>query len=197
MRPTKKVATTVGVIAASVGIGQADTGVPMIFVTLPLMIVALLPIVGLEAAILAKKLKLRFWPTAGWTGLSNILSTIIGIPLTWGALAAIQMITGGGRAYDRLDTFRGRFLAVTWQAPWLIPYESELHWMVPAASLVLLVPFFFVSYGSEFLFNRKFLVSNTSVTVRRGTLLANLASYLALALFVIGWWVFEAFGRHA
>ncbi len=40
-------------------------------------------------------------------------------------------------------------LAVTLQAPWLVPYEKELYWMVPAAMVVLLVPFFFVSVFFE------------------------------------------------
>jgi hypothetical protein len=173
----------------------ADSGVPMIFVTLPLMIAALIPIVAIETIVLARAMRVRFWPTAGWAALSNVVSTLLGIPLTWGVLVGIQLITGGGYAYDRMNTFRGRVLAVTWQAPWLIPYESELHWMLPAATLVLLVPFFFASYGSEYLVNRRFLATNTEVTVNRATFLANLASYVALVIFVVGWWVFSAHGR--
>jgi hypothetical protein len=61
------------------------------------MIVALIPIVGLEALVIAKKLKLRYWPTVGWACLSNILPTVVGIPLTWGVLVVMQLVTGGGR----------------------------------------------------------------------------------------------------
>jgi hypothetical protein len=187
----RRIVATAAALVAGGGIAHADTGVPMIFVTLPLMIVALIPIVGLEALVIAKKLKLRYWPTVGWACLSNTLSTVVGIPLTWGVLVAMQLVTGGDMAYDRLNTFSGRLLAVTWQAPWLVPYESALHWMVPAATLVLLVPFFFASYWFEYAVHRKVLSTNTAVTVRRGTFLANLASYSGLAIFVIGWWLFE------
>ena len=56
---------------------------------------------------------------------------------TWFRVVA----TGGGRAFG-IDSSWQRVFAVTVQAAWLIPYESELNWMVPLAAIVLLVPFF-------------------------------------------------------
>jgi hypothetical protein len=42
-----------------------------------------------------------------------------------------------------------RVAAVTVQAPWLIPYEDQFYWMIPAASLFLMLPFFLVSVLTE------------------------------------------------
>ena len=60
----------------------------------------------------------------------------------------MQMTTGGGSAYG-INTSARKLLAATWQAPWLVPYETDLYWMLPVASLVLLIPFFFASYFVE------------------------------------------------
>ncbi|HXG58787.1 MAG TPA: hypothetical protein VNL91_07170 [Thermoanaerobaculia bacterium] len=161
----------------------------MIFVTMPMMVSALVPVIAIEALILTRRLRSPFWATTACASLSNLLSTLIGIPLTWSLLAGIQLLTGGGRAYDALNTLRGRLLAVTWQAPWLIPYESELHWMIPFAILVLLVPFFFASYAIESAVHTRFLVSQTSATVGQATFLANLVSYLGLGAYTGIVWV--------
>lgn len=168
---------------------HADTGVPMLFVTLPMMLLALIPIVAIEALVLSRTLAVRYWFTAGWTTVSNLLSTLLGVPLTWTVLVGVQIVTGGGVAHDALNTFRGRLLAVTWQAPWLIPYESELHWMIPAATLTLFVPFFFVSYAAEYAVHKHTIRSHSRVSVARATLLANVASYILLAAYVCALWV--------
>jgi hypothetical protein len=66
------------------------------------------------------------------------------------------MATGGGSAHG-LRTLSAKLLAVTWQSPWLIPYEDDLVWMVPAAALCLLVPFFFASVYIEYQVARRVL----------------------------------------
>jgi len=165
---------------------SADAGVPMLFVTFPAMVVSLIPIVLVETVVLARALKTRAALLAKSTAIANVVSTIIGIPLTWVALVILELVTDGGSAHD-LTTPLQKFLAVTWQAPWLIPYERELYWMVPAASLALLVPFFFASYFIEasivVRLERRFPASQIRAAVFR----ANLASYIGLAIFNIAW----------
>jgi hypothetical protein len=118
----------------------ADMGIPMIFVTLPLMVVALLPIAGLESLVYRKYLRLS-WTEAFVGGLiANLWSTLAGIPLTWLLLVIGQFAIGGANAWG-LDTLQDRMDAVTLQAAWLMPYEKDLPWMIPAASIALLFPF--------------------------------------------------------
>jgi hypothetical protein len=127
----------------------ANAGVPMIFLTLPPMVVLLIPVILLEVYASRKRVrkenKKKIW--LGITG-ANIFSTFVGWPIAWIVLVLIQMVTGGGGAHG-LDSPIGIILSVTQQAPWLIPYESELYWMIPVAMAVLLIPFFFVSVYSE------------------------------------------------
>ncbi|WP_212748194.1 MULTISPECIES: hypothetical protein [unclassified Pseudoalteromonas] len=162
----------------------------MIMLTVPVYSISLLPIIAIEAIYLRKSLDLTKALSVKMAFVSNLVSTIIGVPLTWVTLVLIQVLTGGGAAYG-VDTFVGKMLAVTWQAPWLIPYESDLHWMILFAGLFLLIPFYFVSWWSEFLVSKKILAdtalssNNIKIKVRN----ANLITYSLLAFWPIGWYV--------
>ena len=162
----------------------ADAGVPMIFITLPGMGLALVPVILVEGYALYKQLHLSGRVALKASSFANVASTVIGIPLTWVALVAVQLVTGGGRAYG-LDTAFHRFLAVTWQAPWLIPYEEDLRWMIPAATLTLLVPFFFVSWWIEYRVVRWTLKTSDRTPVFLAVRNANLISYGLLAIAVV------------
>jgi hypothetical protein len=78
---------------------NADIGVPMIFITLPGMLIALIPAILIETYVLSKQLTLTLKSSAKATIWGNVVSTIIGIPVAWFVLVVIQVVTGGGRAY--------------------------------------------------------------------------------------------------
>jgi len=159
----------------------------MIFITLPLMTVALVPIIALEAVILGRSLGLA--PKTAWiaTAVANALSTLVGTPLTWLALVVLEMLIGGGGSLLGVDSPAGKLLSVTWQAPWLVPHENELHWMIPAAALVLLAPFFLVSWAVETLVVRKFVPGRAARETRRAVGIANAATYCLLAAATLVW----------
>ncbi len=137
---------------------------------------------------LSRKLGLKAASAVKTTTISNLVSTLAGVPLTWLLLVLVQMVAGGGGAFG-LDTMLGKVLSVTFQAAWLIPYESELYWMIPVAGLVLLVPFFFVSWWSEYLVTKKILQDHPAQTVKVVVRNANIITYTLLVLWPIGFWV--------
>jgi hypothetical protein len=165
---------------------SANAGVPMIFITLPGMVAALLPIIVVETLVLARKLALPSRTVLKAAAASNAASTLVGVPVAWLVLVVLQMATGGGGAYG-INTPIQKLLAVTWQAPWLTPYESDLDWMVPAAAGALLVPFFLASWSIELRVNRWMLPDAERSRVRAATWDANLVSYVLLAVIVAGW----------
>lgn len=178
------------ITAIFAGTASANAGVPMIFITMPAMLIALVPIVFIEAQVIKTLLNLEYWHTFKIAGIANLASTILGIPLTWIALVGLEIGLGGGSAYG-LDTIAGKFLAVTLQAPWLIPYEKDLGWMVPLAFLWLLIPFCYVSYLLEYYVARLFM-RNSGIEpklLKRVVLRANLISYSLLALICIGFFI--------
>jgi hypothetical protein len=171
---------------AAPGAAQANVGVPMIFITLPQMLVALVPVIAIEALYARRALRLSQRQAFTSFGVANLVSTLIGIPLAWGALVLLQMATGAG--HPGIETPWHRFLAVTWEGAWLVPYrgyEHELYWMVPAATLFLLVPFFFASWWVEYLIVARLLRPLDRSEVRRATFRANLLSYGLLTLIAL------------
>ena len=171
---------------AFAGVASANAGVPMLFITLPAMLIALVPIIVVEAFVVGHFLGSSAVSRAKSVAISNVASTIVGLPLTWIALVALQAVSGGGSSYG-ITTPMQKLLAVTWQAPWLIPYETDLYWMLPAASLVLLIPFFFTSYFVEASIATRLEPTYSRSHVRSAVFRANLCSYLLLAVFTLVW----------
>ncbi len=163
---------------------QADAGVPMLALLWPASWMAFIPVVIIEAWIAKRILGLMWKPALFRTGLANAASTLIGIPLTWGALLLIELgISGGGKAFG-IGTLPKKLFAVIVQAPWLIPYEENLDWMVPAAAIVLLVPFFFASVFIErWAFDRKRQLEKP--LVRLWSWKANLVTYGIMELLLL------------
>lgn len=162
-----------------------NIGVPMIFSSLPVMVVALLPIIFIETYSLYLSLEATFWRAFTVETVANLISTFIGIPVAWFLLVVIQQITGGGKAYGANSFFK-QLLAVTWQSPWLMPYENHLRWMVPVARMVLLVPFFFASWLCEYLVIKYFFAETKRSDLIGIVRNANLLSYGLLGLYLLG-----------
>ena len=158
----------------------ANAGVPMLMVYGPVLLLALIPIILLETAIINRTARLGFGAMFWRIGVANALSTLVGVPLTWIALVVIQLITGGGAAHG------AGWHSVIWQAPWLVPHEEDLHWLVPAAGLVLTVPFWLVSVVIESKVLAKLCAGDSlreGVSIKRLCFLANACSYALLGMF--------------
>lgn len=181
--------TTLAFLALLVpGIAYANAGVPMLFLAMPAFLISLAPIIAIETIYISRGLELPLAQSLKTVGISNVASTIIGVPLTWFFLVLVQMVTGGGGAYG-IDSAMGKVLAVTWQAPWLIPYEEDLSWMIPVSGLVLLIPFFFASWWSEYFVSKKINKTLPSLSIKRKVRDANLITYTLLALWPVGFWI--------
>jgi hypothetical protein len=164
----------------------ANIGVPMIFITLPMMVVGLIPVIGIETFVFRKKLAVSLRQTVRTVTVINLVSTLIGIPLTWFLLVVLQIVTGGGGAHG-LKTLHAKFLAVTWQAPWLIPYETDMYWMIPSAILFLLIPFFFASWLVEYQVAWRILRDFDRKDVKKAVFWANLITYLIFVQITVAW----------
>lgn len=173
---------------------QANAGVPMIFLTFPGMVLALIPVILLEMKVIEKVLGLSTRVAFKVSAWSNTLTTFVGVPLTWVLLTILEWSTGGGRAYG-IDSPLKKLLAVTWQAPWLIPYEenNNLYWMVPAALMWLLAPTFYMSWRLEHLAAARMLPNLDRTRIKSAMFKANLLSYALLECCALGWLLFEIF----
>ena len=172
----------------------ANVGVPMVFITLPYMIISLIPVILNEAYIVLKILVLPYLRSCKIMTISNLVSTLIGIPITWIILVLLEIFTVGDRALG-LGEPATRLMSVTWQAPWLIPYESNLYWMIPSATLTLLVPFFLASWSIEYHVSKMLLRKTDKRILNSAIFNANLTTYI-IYLVLTGIWLAEAIYYH-
>jgi hypothetical protein len=162
---------------------RADVGLPMVIPMGFLMIAALLPIIGIEAWVLSARLDVGFGTALVASGAANAVSTIVGLPVDW---------IVGGMAVTTVSAFLPRSNAV-WKKVlnvirqnlfWLVGHyaEKNLSWIIPSAELVLLVPFFFLSWWIESLVVSRMLNGGLADRVSGAVFTANLLSYALLSL---------------
>ncbi len=166
---------------------SANAGVPMIALFVPAFGISLIPIIIIEAVYIAKKLKLAATHAAKTVVSANLVSTLVGVPLTWGVLFGFELFTGG-KPFN-IDTAGGKILSVTLQAPWLPPYDKHLRWMVPSAGLFLLIPFFLVSWWSEYLVSKNMIKECPAKEIKSAVRNANIVTYFLMALWPLGMFV--------
>ncbi len=87
-------------------VAQANAGLPMIYLVWPGMGLMLLPVVVLETFILRRALGTSLKRTLLIVMTANLISTALGIPLTWGVLVLLQLLTLGGSIGVDIDTHK-------------------------------------------------------------------------------------------
>jgi len=170
------------------GAAQANVGVPTLFVFGPLMFLALGPIIGIEAWVLASRLGVSIGEAVRASTYANLASTLIGVPFAWIATLFLGLFA---RPYDALRgkrTITGRVVACLNWAFWVPPGQSA--WMLPGAMLWMLLPCFLASWAIEFQVEAWQLGHASATPLNQAVLLGNLASYGVMSIFLL--WQFLA-----
>jgi hypothetical protein len=169
------------------GIVLANAGIPMIFWQMPVAAAALLPVVAIETLIAWPILRQRFLPVVWNVFTANAISTFAGIPLAWIGMVIVNLVTTGSTVHE-FRTPMAAFKSIVLQSSWLIPYESQiLFWLVPAATLVLLVPYFFVSVFVERWWLRRRFREVGVARIATTAWIANAITYGGFAVYTVLW----------
>src|SRR5574337_161729 len=118
-------------------------GVPMIVLTWPAMVVLLVPIIAIEGLLCRRWLGLSTWQAIKSNAISNLASTIIGIPVAWAVMFAVEL--GVSSLAIKLPTVQkwntplAKVISILLSAAWLGPPGENDVWVIPAATLVLLI----------------------------------------------------------
>jgi len=126
----------------------------MIALTFPLMLMLLIPVIVIEGLLCKKWLGLTNWEAMKSNAVSNLVSTLVGIPLAWAIMLGLQfgaMASVGRSHFLDFNSPLATMVALLLNSAWIPSVEGSDLWWIPAAILVLLVPFFFASYGIEYL----------------------------------------------
>ncbi|HMJ14175.1 MAG TPA: hypothetical protein VK524_22320 [Polyangiaceae bacterium] len=175
---------------------HANAGVPMLVLILPGGALSLPLVILIEAAFL-RRLGLDRLRSLKLSAFVNAASTLFGVPVTWFVLWVVEML--GGSLVWRLVVGKGaqphelwqKIFVVLWSAPWLVPLRDEpTPWMLPAATLALLIPFFFVSYAIEAHLMERALPHENLARVRQVVWRANIVTYSTFAAATLAWLLF-------
>lgn len=114
------------------------------------MLILLVPITLIEGLLCKKWLGLTTRQAMEINFLSNVTSTIVGLPLAWAIMVGLEMGAYSSPISNWNSPIAAAVLFILGSA-WLGPIAGDNAWMIPAATLVILVPFFFASYFVEYL----------------------------------------------
>jgi len=109
----------------------ANVAVPMLFPQPWLMLLALVPVVGVEFAILRRRLPIRL----GHVLAANLVSTFCGLPVAWCALGVFGMLLGNSDS---------NWAHLGWSSR-LVTDGLHNWWILPAAMMAVVIPCFFLS----------------------------------------------------
>ena len=179
----------------------ADVGIPMIFVQWPLMFCALIPVIVVEALLIRRWVSLSLREAFTGIAKANLLSTVVGIPLAWLAMLAVEFAVmlpvslAADKWHWKLDSPILQAVGFALSVAWIAPFGAYL--AVPIAASLLLIPCFYTSVWIERRVCLWAWSAAEQMAVRRGVYLANLASYSVL--FVLGciWALCEFLTRRA
>lgn len=160
----------------------ANAGVPMIFISYPVMLFSLIPIILVESGIFVKILNISFKKSMLSNSISNIVSTTAGFPLAWFFLLFIEQITTGFSCGPGFDTIQNSIITAIVEAAWLCPWEKYLYWLIPTAFMINVIIAFFISILIEYFLNKKFYPEHDKKNIRKATIYANIFSYSILLI---------------
>ena len=179
-------------LLACPGLALANAGLPMLAVVWPLSLPALIPVVLLESYVIGHLSVLGGRKLLASVFRANLLSTAVGLPLGWLALVALEFILASGVVSSGLSkSYPPRELAevlrVMLMAPWLGPVSEGSEWIIPVATMTLLVPFCLVSYWFEASYLMRYSPVLGIAVGRRAVWRANFLSYAMLFVACLGW----------
>lgn len=170
---------------------SANVGIPMLAVEWPLMVLALIPVIIVEALYGRAALDISFFESIKIFGIANVVSTIIGVPVAWFGHLVLQ---GSTADYARLwkpsrENPVRSLIVLGLQSAWLPPdFEGsnspykDLGWIWDCAPLFMFIPMFLASWVIESLVVCSYVETATTGRTCWVVFVANLLSYLMLGL---------------
>jgi hypothetical protein len=167
----------------------------MLAVVWPMSVPAFIPVVAIESWVVRRALNISWHVAITQMVKGNIFSTLVGIPLAWGASVAVEillafLVTHATDSKSYPPHGIGQVGRVILSAPWLGPFREGGHWIIPLAMIVLLVPFFFASFWAEAWYVGPNLCPEAPDQARRAIWKANLFSYIGLFIASVCWLAF-------
>jgi hypothetical protein len=157
----------------------ADAGIPMLAINETFLLFALIPVIIIEAFLLMrfgldKKVSIKAVIVA------NLVSTVIGYPLAWILMFGLEMLL-----YALKNIHLPDVITFIFSVAWLGPMDEYNAWLIPVASIIGLIPAYFISVYSEYFIIGIFFKETDKKTLLRYSWIINSASYALLLLIAV------------
>jgi hypothetical protein len=148
-------------------------------------------VIAVEAEVTRRKLALPYRKAFAGAAKANVLSTLVGVPLAWVIMLAVEFVTvfplaaAAQKRHWDLDSplfYIFYVLGVAWTGP-----GGTSAWPIALAAALLLVPTFFMSVWLERPVYRRSYSEIDVGAVDRSVWSANLCSYALLFVAACGW----------
>lgn len=169
----------------------ANAGLPMIMLTFPAMLIGLLPVIFVESLIFKRSLKIPLKMVLVPNSVANATSTLVGLPLSWGVLFVLELLTTGGSCGPGFETVSSSIITAILESAWLCPWEDQMFWLIPVAFVNGLLAAFLISLFIEYLIMRKMLTGYDNHLVKKLTYKSNIISYSLLVVLSTSYLVYN------
>ncbi len=164
-----------------------DTAISKFNKAMPVLGLTLILVVLIEAFYLSRRLAVSGAVAGKLSVIANIVSAFVGALLAWLSLFALQAVADSTRGYLS-GVHINDFVARVSDVITFLPSGAIFDWRLALAGILLLVPFFFISWFVEYRVAKKMLarhadVSAIKVSVRN----ANLITYSLLVPVPVIW----------
>lgn len=168
--------------------GRADMPIGTFMIVFPAMGILLVPIIVIEAWIGVHRISLRWGESFRVSIAANLVSTLIGIPITHFVLGVATYYLYGAMPPSGLLHLISMYML----QPFLL-FPSWTSWSYPLIFIGWLIPMFFVTVWVEQHIARLLLRAkvNSKTIAKRWSLSANIASYSFITILLSVWFVFE------
>ena len=168
---------------------KADALLPTVALISPITVLLLLPIIAIEAWYVSRSLRLRFWKSTRVMTLANVVSTIVGIPITF-AFSSLQN-RAMARVYGSEKANFDKWMTTGDQSARAFSFGHYPGWAFLASAFITLIVCFLLSWWVEYMVARwrlreliasaQFSKQQTNRAVRN----ANILSYSLLTAIVL------------
>lgn len=171
----------------------ANAGLPLISFEFSGLMIALVPVIIVEALILKRMLTSKYGETFLIVGISNIVTTIIGYPLSWLLRFLIEMGLSHLESFFGISLYENSYslFFLNLFAGAIIPQVTrEFYWVIPVAIIGGLFYSFVISFLVEYFFYMKFFAGHTKKDLFRASLISNIVTYSVLISIVLAFIIY-------
>jgi hypothetical protein len=179
-------------------LASADMGVPMIVILWPGSVLALLPIIAIEAAVARRTLDCPWSVAVRLAGIANLVSSGVGVPVVWAVLFPLVIVGAllRGIAVCGVPSTTLNLILLPFYVAWLPPLEGPPWgpWVVSLCTALFCLPMYVASVWIEWHAARWLLPELPSHRLQRWAVQANRWTYsliIATLLAVTLWQLFS------